>query len=164
VRGSSTVSIDIPAGVASGNYMAVEGKGNYGGRNGQPGDLIAVFEEKAHDLFERHGDHVVLDLPVSFTTAALGGEMRVPTLYGEEALKIPSGTQSGKVLKMRGKGIPHLHHVGKGDQLVRVTVWVPTKLSTEDKQRLRDLDMNGSFEPPKGNKSFFDKLRETLGV
>lgn len=164
VRGSSTVSIDIPAGVSSGNYMTVEGKGNAGGRNNQPGDLIAVFEEQSHDQFERHGDHIVLDYPISFTTAALGGEVVVPTLNGHETLKIPSGTQSGKVLKMRGKGVPHLHHGGKGDQLVRVTVWVPTKLSSEDKQKLRELDIDGSFQPPKGNKSFFDKLRETLGV
>jgi molecular chaperone DnaJ len=164
VRGSSTVSIDIPPGVSSGNYMTVEGKGNFPGRSGQPGDLIAVFEEKSHELFERHGDHIVLDYPIPFTTAALGGDITVPTLDGDESLKVPPGTQSGKILKMRGKGIPRLHHGGRGDQLVRVTVWVPTKLNPDDKKKLRELDRSGTFEPPKGNKTFFDKLRETLGV
>ena len=144
--------------------MTVDNMGNTAPGNGEPGDLIAVFEEAEHDFFTRHGDNVVCEIPISFTTAALGGTITVPTLKGEEELKIPSGTQPGKVIKMRGKGIPHLHRSGQGDQLVQVVVWVPTKLSTEDKNHLEKLAQSESFKAPAGNKSFFEKLRQTLGV
>jgi molecular chaperone DnaJ len=164
VRGSSEVEVKVPAGVASGNYMTIDNMGNQGPNRGEAGDLMVVFEEKDHDLFSRHGDNVLYEMPISFTQAALGAELNVPTLNGDARLKIPSGTQSGKVLKLRGKGIPHLHSPGKGDQLVQVTVWVPEKLSNEDKELLRQLDSSEHFTPPKSNKSFFEKLRETLGV
>lgn len=164
VSGSSTVTLDIPAGVSAGNYMRVDNMGNAAPNNGAPGDLQVVFEEKPHDQFTRHGDNVLYELPISFTQAALGAEVDVPTLNGDATLKIPSGTQSGKVLKLKGKGIPHLHHGGRGDQLVQITVWVPTKLSNEEKDLLRRLEQTEGFRPPKANRSFFDKLRETLGV
>ena len=164
VKGSSNVKVKAPAGVASGNYMSVEGMGNAGAHGGHPGDLIIVFEEIEHEHFSRQGDNILLEFPVSFTTAALGGEVTVPTLSGFESLTIPAGTQSGKVLKLRGKGIPHLHHSGRGDQLVQVTVWVPTKLSSEDKKTLQKLASSESFSAPKGDRSFFEKLRATLGV
>jgi molecular chaperone DnaJ len=144
--------------------MTIENMGNAAPHSGEPGDLIAVFEEAEHDYFTRRGDHVVCELPISFTTAALGGTVSVPTLNGNETIKIPPGTQPGKVLKLRGKGIPHLHHSARGDQLVRVVVWVPTKLSKEDKSLLEKLTDSESFKPPPANKSFFEKLRETLGV
>ncbi len=164
VRGESTVKLKIPPGVTSGNYMTVDNMGNVAPNNGQPGDLVAVFEEIEHDIFTRHGDDIMCELPVSFTTAALGGTVTVPTLEGTSELKIPAGTQPGKLLRMRGKGIPHLHRSGRGDQLVQVVVWVPTKLSAKDKQLLKSLEKSESFKPPKANKSFFQKLRETLGV
>jgi len=164
VRGSSTVKLKVPPGVSAGNYMTVENMGNAAPNNGEPGDLIAVFEEASHEHFTRHGDNVVCDKTISFGTAALGGTVKVPTLNGEASLRIPSGTQSGKILRMKGKGIPRLHHSGRGDQLVRITVWVPTKLSAEDKRLLEKLDKSEAMAPPVGNKSFFDKLRETLGV
>ncbi len=164
VRGTSTVSLHVPAGVSSGNYMTIESMGNAAPNNGQPGDLFAVFEEKEHEYFTRHGDNVVCELPVSFTTAALGGTVSVPTLNGNAKIKIPSGTQPGKMLKMRGQGIPHLHSSGRGDQLVQIAVWVPTKLSPEDKKILEELSKSESLIPPAVNKSFFEKLRETLGV
>lgn len=164
VRGSSTVQIKIPAGVSSGNYMTIENMGNAAPHHGEPGDLIAVFNEADHDYFTRHGNNVLCELPVSFTTAALGGTLSVPTLNGHETIQIPPGTQPGKMLKLRGKGIPHLHHAGSGDQLVRIVVWVPTKLSKEDKRLLEKLADSESFTPPPANKSFFEKLRETLGV
>ena len=164
VRGSSTVNIKVPPGVSGGNYMMVENMGNAAAQNGEPGDLIAVFEEKPHEHFTRHGDNIVCDKTISFTTAALGGSVTVPTLDSEAKLRIPAGTQSGKVMRMRGKGVPHLHRGGRGDLLVRITVWVPTKLSSEDKQILDRLASSESMTPPVGNKSFFDKLRETLGV
>jgi molecular chaperone DnaJ len=162
--GTSKVTVKVPAGVSGGNYMTIANMGNAAPRNGEAGDLVAVFEEIEHPLFRRNGDHIVLEVPIPFPLAALGGEVTVPTLNGETALKIPAGTQSGKVLRMRGKGIPHLHHQGRGDQLIAVTVWVPTRISPEDKKALEKLALSESFQPPKGDKSFFEKLRETLGV
>jgi molecular chaperone DnaJ len=164
VRGESQVSIHVPPGVSSGNYMTIESMGNVAPNNGQAGDLIAVFEEKEHEHFTRHGDHIICELPISFTTAALGGTVSVPTLNGKAKIKIPGGTQPGKTLKMRGQGIPHLHSAGRGDQLVRVIVWVPTKLSADDKKILGKLAESESFSAPPPSKSFFEKLRETLGV
>ncbi len=164
VHGSSQVSIKIPPGVSSGNYMTVESMGNAAANRGEPGDLIAIFEEKEHEQFSRHGDHILCELPISFTTAAMGGTVSVPTLNGKAKIKIPAGTQPGKTLKMRGQGIPHLHSSGRGDQLVRIVVWVPTKLSDEDKELLDSISKSESFAPPPPSKSFFDKLRETLGV
>jgi molecular chaperone DnaJ len=165
VRGSSTVEIKVPPGVSSGNYMTVEGMGNANPRGqGQAGDLVVIFEEREHERFIRKGDDVVCELPVSFTTAALGGRITVPTLGGEAELRVPAGTQPGRILKLRGKGIPRLHHSGRGDQLVRILVWVPSKLSPEDKQLLEKLESSKSFQPPEANRSFFEKLRQSLGV
>jgi len=164
VRGNSTVNLKVPPGVSSGNYMSVDNMGNAAPHQGMPGDLIVVFEEAEHEHFTRQGDNVIYELPISFIMAAMGGEVTVPTLYGTEKLKIPSGTQSGKILKLRGKGIPRLHHTGKGHQLVQVIVWVPTKLSGNDKKLLEELSRSETFIPPEANKSFFEKLRETLGV
>lgn len=163
-QGSEKVSIKVPPGVASGNYMSVENMGNAGPHQGQSGDLVAVFQEKPHEYFSRHGDNILYELPISFTTAALGGEVEVRIIGGTANLKIPPGTQSGKVIKMRGKGIPHLHRGGKGDQLVQVTVWVPTKLNSDDRKTLERLADSETFVPPTADKSFFEKLRETLGV
>lgn len=163
-KGNSTVTIKVPPGVSSGNYMTVDGMGNAAPHGGAPGNLIAVFEEREHQLFTRHGDNIIYDMPISFVTAALGGEISVPTLNSSEDLKIPAGTQSGKLLRLRGKGIPHLHHSGRGDQLVQVMVWVPSKLSAEDKRLLETLSRSEGFKPPKTDKSFFERLRESLGV
>ena len=163
-RGSSKVNINVPAGVSSGNYMTLDGMGNAGPRDGQPGDLIAVFEEIDHEYFTRHGDDVLFEFPISFTTAAMGGEVEVRTINGTEWLKIPAGTQSGKLLRIRGKGIPHLHRSGRGDELVQVTVWVPTRLGAEEKKVLEKLARSESFQPPEADKTFFQRLRETLGV
>lgn len=164
LQGSSKVTIKVPPGVASGNYMTVDGMGNAAPGNGAAGDLIALFEEEEHPRFTRHGDDIVHDLAVSFVMAALGGELSVPTLDGTTTLKIPAGTQSGKLLKLRGKGIPHLRQSGKGDLLVRIMVWVPTSLSSEDRKLLEALSRSESFKAPSADRSFFNKLRETLGV
>ncbi|HEX2897280.1 MAG TPA: DnaJ C-terminal domain-containing protein, partial [candidate division Zixibacteria bacterium] len=164
IRGENTVKLNIPAGVSSGNYMTVDGMGNVASQGGEPGDLIVVFEETEHDFFSRQGDNVVCELPISFSTAALGGSVAVKTLFGEEAIKIPAGTQGGKVLVLRGKGIPHIHRSGKGDQLIQLIVWVPTKLSSEERTLLSELSKKENMAPPEGNRSFFEKLRQTLGV
>ncbi len=163
-KGTSKVNLNVPPGVSSGNYMTVDNMGNVAPNNGETGDLIAVFEEEQHKHFTRHGDSVLFELPISFTMAALGGEVEVPVLGGTAKLKIPPGTQSGKVLKMRGKGISRLHRSGKGDQLVQITVWVPTKLGNDDRKILEQLADSETFRPPTADRSFFEKLRDTLGV
>ncbi len=164
VDGSSKVTITVPPGVSSGNYMTVDNMGNVGRHGSESGDLVVVFEEIEHNRFTRHGDNILYELPISFTTAALGGEEEVPVLDGTARLKIPPGTQSGKVLKLKGKGISHLHRHGQGDMLIQVTVWVPTHLNDQDRATLEKLQQSETFRPPKADKSFFEKLRETLGV
>ena len=164
IRGENTVKLSIPVGVTSGNYMTVDGMGNVASQGGEPGDLVVVFEEIEHDFFTRQGDHVVCELPIPFPTAALGGTVSVKTLSGEEQLKIPSGTQPGKILVMKGWGIPHLNRHGKGDQLIQITVWVPTKLSSEERSLIEDLSDEENMTPPEGGRSFLEKLRQTLGV
>jgi molecular chaperone DnaJ len=164
VKGTSTISVKIPAGVTSGNYIQMRGLGNVGLRGGPAGDVIVFVEEQKHPEFRRHGDDILHDTLISFTQAALGDEVPVPTLDGKIDLKIPAGTQSGKVFRFRGKGIPHLHGYGKGDELIRVLVWVPTHLSSEEKKLLKELAAQENMKPPEGDKSFFEKLKETLGI
>jgi len=164
LKGEKTVKIKIPPGVSAGNYMALQGEGNTARQGGQAGDLIVVFDEKDHDIFTRQGDNVVCEKPIQFTLAALGGELEIPTLDGQETIKISPGTQSGKVFHLKGKGIPRLNSYGQGDQLVRVVVWTPTKLTTEEKQLLRRLGQSPSFEAPEPSRSFFQKLKESLGI
>lgn len=137
--GTEVVEVNVPPGVTTGNYIPIAGGGNAGPRGGPPGDLMVVIQELPHDLFQRHGDDVLVDLPVSLDIAALGGQLEIPTLDGKARLKIPAGTPSGKVLRMRGKGIPHVRGRGSGDELVRVIVWVPKRLSTEEKSLLKKL-------------------------
>lgn len=163
VDGTSTISVNVPAGVSSGNYITVRGAGHAGPRGGPAGDAIVIIEEVPHEFFERHGDDVLYRQPISFSQAALGDSVIVPTLAGDVKLKIPAGTQSGKLFRLRGKGIPHLRGYGAGDQLVQTVVWVPTNLSTEDKALLEKFAKSTGGQPPKADKSFFDKLRETFG-
>jgi len=135
-----TISVRIPAGVASGNYIPLQGEGN-AGRSGAPaGDLIVIVEEKGHPVFARSGDHILCQVPVSYSILALGGKVQVPTLNGKANLAVPAGTQSGKVFRLRGKGLPRLSGYGKGDELVELFVWTPTGLSQKEKQLLKELD------------------------
>jgi molecular chaperone DnaJ len=163
VEGISTISVKIPTGVSTGNYIQLRGVGNAGPRGGPSGDVIVFIEEQEHPLFNRHGDDLIHEMLISFTQAALGDEITVPTLDGNVNLKIPSGTQPGKIFRLKGKGIPHLHGYGKGDELVRVSIWVPTHLSSEEKKLLKELNSKDGMKPPKGDRSFFDRLRDTLG-
>ncbi len=162
VKADNTISINIPAGVTSGNYISLRGEGHCGPRGGPAGDAIVLIEEQEHDYFERHGDDILYDLYLSFSQVALGEEVEVPTLNGKARLTIASGTQCGKILRMRGKGIQHLNYHGKGDQLVRVLVWTPTKLSEQEKKMFRELAESERLKPPKGDKSFFRKVKEAL--
>jgi molecular chaperone DnaJ len=163
-KGASTISVKIPPGVTTGNYIQMRSAGNVGPRGGPAGDVIVIIEEEEHKDFQRRGDDIVHETLISFTQAALGDEIPIPTLDSKVELKIPSGTQSGKIFKLKGKGIPHLHGYGKGDELVRVLVWVPTKLSSEEKRLLDELASKENLKPPAGDKSFFERLKETLGM
>ncbi|RLD15812.1 molecular chaperone DnaJ [candidate division KSB1 bacterium] len=163
IDGTKTIEVNIPAGVSTGNYLSLKGEGNAGVRGGKPGDLIVHIEELPHEYFQRQGDDVILVLPISFTTAALGGMVDVPTLTGKAKLKIAPGTQSGKILRMRGKGIPHLRGAGVGDQLVQIQVYVPTHLTNEEKALLQKLADSENLDPSRNsNKSIFEKFKEAL--
>lgn len=161
-KGEAFVDVEVPAGVAEGQYLTIRSSGNVGPRGGPNGDIIVILQEKSHELFERQGDDIIYNMYLSFPQAALGAEVTVPTLDGKAVLNIASGTQSGKILKMRGKGIPHLQGYGSGDQLVRVMVWTPTKLPEKEKRLLRELLESDSIKPPNTDKSFFDKVKETI--
>lgn len=159
---TETISVDIPAGVHEGNYIPIDGKGHAGQRGGPAGDLIILIEEKRHELFERDGDDVLCELPISFAIAALGGKVDVPTLTGTARLDIPAGTQSHKVFRLRGQGITRLNTSRRGDQLVRVRVWTPTKLSRDERLLIEKLaEVQG--ETPEPNKGLFDKIKSTFG-
>jgi molecular chaperone DnaJ len=154
VRDTVTVNVTVPAGVSTGNYIPLRGQGDVGPRNGPPGDIVVFIEEIEHELFERHDDDILYELPISMTQAALGDSVEVPTLSGRARLKIPPGTQSGKIFRMRGKGIHHLQRSGSGDQLVRVWVWTPTELSREERQLLEQLEKSARMKPPQGGREF----------
>lgn len=135
----STLKVTIPAGVSEGNYLTLSGQGNAGKRGGPAGNALVVIQEKEHDLFLRDNDDVVLDLDITFPQASLGAEVEVPTLTGHSLLKIQAGTQSGTLLRMRDKGIPHLNRSGKGDQLVRVQIVTPSRLTKQEREVLQQL-------------------------
>jgi molecular chaperone DnaJ len=164
VKGHTQIKVRIPAGVSSGNYIPVKNAGDTGGRGGPAGDIIVVIEEEDHHIFTRHGDDIICEQALTFSQAALGDEIEVPILGGNTTLKIPSGTQSGKIFRLHGKGIPHLNGYGRGDQLIRVLVITPTKLSSEEKELLKKLGAIQKSRPMNVDKSFFEKLRQTLGV
>jgi molecular chaperone DnaJ len=163
-RGTTTVSVKVPAGVSSGNYIPIHGAGNAAPRGGEPGDVLVVIEEKEHSLFVRHRDHIMYEMPISVAQAALGDEVTVPTLDGTAQLKLPPGTQSDKIFKIAGKGIPRLNSRSRGDLLVKVTVWIPSKLTAAQKELFKSLADTEGLKPPRTDRSFFDKLRQTLGV
>jgi molecular chaperone DnaJ len=155
------LNLSIPAGVMQGMQLSMQGKGNVPRRGGIPGDLFVVFEEKEDELLKREGNHVHYNLYVSFIDAALGSETEVPTIDGKVRLKVPAGTQSGKILKLRGRGIEHINGYGRGDQLVHVHVWTPLQLTKEEKETLTSLKTSPNFvpDPSKKEKSFFDKIK-----
>jgi molecular chaperone DnaJ len=162
VFGDETVSIDIPAGVQEGMQLNVSGKGNAGERGGMPGDLIILIEEEAHKELYREGLNVAYELHLSFPDAVFGTQVEVPTIDGKAKIKIPAGTQSGKILRLKGKGFPSVNSYEKGDQLVQVSVWTPQELNAEEKALLEKLGQSPNFKPnpDKNDKSFFDKVKE----
>jgi molecular chaperone DnaJ len=162
VYAEETVTIDVPAGVQEGMQLNISGRGNAGERGGPSGDLIILIEEEAHRELQRDGLNVVFDLHISFTDAVFGMQVEVPTIDGRAKIKIPPGTQSGKIFRLKGKGFPGINSYEKGDQLVHVNVWTPQNISAEEKAMLEKLSHSHNFKPhpDKNEKSFFDKMRE----
>jgi len=156
------IGINIPAGVQEGMQLSMSGKGNYGPNGGAPGDLLILIEEKEDDQLKRDGNNVIFDLYISFTDAALGSSVEVPTIEGKVKIKIDPGTQAGKILRLRGKGIKDINGYGKGDQLIHVNVWVPKSLTKEEKEILEKFRTSPNFQPNPGHgeRSFFERMKE----
>ncbi len=163
VRGERTVQVEIPAGVSSNNYITLRGQGSAGRRGGPPGDLVVLLEVADDERYERHGDDLYYDLALSFSQAALGATVVVPTPHGDERLAVPPGVQAGTVLRLKGKGLPRLGRSGHGDLNVRVAIWTPEHLTDEQRRLFEDLSkLEG--EAPKAGGSFWSRLKEALGA
>jgi len=163
VRADRTVAVEIPAGVSGNNYLTMRGQGASGPRNGPAGDLLIMLDIKDDERFERQGDDLVFDLALSFSQAALGTEVTVPTPYGDQELQIAAGTQPETLVRLRGRGLPVLGQTAKGDLIVRVHVWTPERLTAEQERLFRELaTLEG--EPPKRSPGFWSKLKEALGA
>jgi molecular chaperone DnaJ len=164
VYGEEMVTVDIPAGVQEGMQLSMSGKGNAGERGGAPGDLIILIEEEAHKELQRDGLNVAFELHISFPDATFGTQVEVPTIDGRAKIKIPAGTQSGKIFRLKGKGFPDVNGYSKGDQLVHVNVWTPQHITHEEKEMLDKLNDSPNFKPQPGKseKSFFDRVKEVF--
>lgn len=163
VSESDTIAVKVPRGVASGNFIPLRGMGDAGPRGGPAGDLIVLIEEKPHAVFVRDGDDLHVDLPVGFATVALGGKAEAPLIDGTKAaLNVAAGTPTGHVLRLRGKGLPSLRG-GSGDLLVRLVVWVPTRVSGEERRLLEQVAHSEGFKPPAPSRSLFERVKDTFG-
>jgi len=163
-RVERTANVDVPPGVSSQNYITLRGQGHAGPRGGPAGDLVVMLEVEDDERFERHGDDLIYDLPVSFSQAALGAELVVPTPYGEEKVRVQPGTQAGTMIRLRGRGLPHLGSGSKGDLHVRIAVWTPERL-TPELQRLFEQIAALEGEPPadRVGRGFWERMKEALG-
>ena len=157
-----SVRVSVPAGVEEGTRIRYNGGGDAGRFGGPAGDLYIVLTVKPHPFFERDGNDLHCIVPVSFTQAALGDEISIPTLEGDTRLKVPEGTQSGKEFRLRAKGVPYLNEHGRGDLIVQVQVQTPKKLTREQKDLLRQLGESVTVENAPTSRSLFSKLKEML--
>ncbi|MBW3113054.1 MULTISPECIES: molecular chaperone DnaJ [Bacillaceae] len=156
------ISVKIPAGIDDGQQLRVTGQGEPGINGGPAGDLYVVFHVRSHDFFERNGDDIYCEMPVTFAQAALGDEIEVPTLHGKVKLKVPAGTQTSTRFRLKGKGVPNVRGYGTGDQHVQVKVVTPSKLTDKQKQLLREFaDISGQI-PDEQHESFFDKVKKAF--
>jgi molecular chaperone DnaJ len=164
-REEEVISLSIPGGVAEGMQLSVSGKGNMGARGGVAGDLIVVIEEIEDEFLKRDGNNLFYDHFVSFVDATLGTQVEIPTIDGKVKIKIDAGTQSGKVLRLRGKGITDINGYGKGDILVNINVWTPQELSKDEKKIIEKLRDSENFKPNPGKKdrNFFDRMKQYFG-
>ncbi len=161
VRAERSVVVEIPAGVSEHNYLTLRGQGAAGPRNAPNGDLLVMIEIKEDERFERDGDNLIYDLPLSFSQAALGASVTIPTPHGDERVTIPAGTQTGTILRLKHKGLPRLGQGGMGDLHIRTHVWTPESLTEEQARMLRELaKIEG--EPPKRSAGLWSKLKEAL--
>ncbi|MGH7481670.1 MAG: molecular chaperone DnaJ [Longimicrobiales bacterium] len=160
--------VDVPPGVSTGDYITLAGQGNAAERSGARGDVIVVLEVVEDPRFTRDGADLVLDMPITFTQAALGAEVEVPTVDGVTKLRVPAGSQSGRLLRMRGRGLPHLRGSGRGDQIVRLRVWVPTELSPEQEEAIRRLARVESPAPERADgdtdRGFWNRVKEAFSA
>lgn len=161
-RQEEVIEIDIPAGVEEGMQLSVTGKGNAGPFNGIPGDLIVVIEEVDHETLRRDGEHLHFEAYVNFVDAVLGESIEIPTVGGKAKIKVEPGTQSGKILRLKGKGLPILQGYGHGDLFVHINVWTPKKVSKEEKEILEKLRSSDNFQPQPDadEKGFFQKMKD----
>ncbi len=165
VRSERMVDVEVPPGVSANNYITLRGQGAAGPRNGPAGDLVVEFLIDEDSRFERNGDDLIYDLPLSFSQAALGSEFPVPTPYGDETIKLPPGTQSGTVVSLRSKGLPNISNGRRGTLHVRIHVWTPTKLTPELRDVLEGLSQLEG-EPPDSEslgRRFWKKMKEAFG-
>jgi molecular chaperone DnaJ len=162
---AETISIDIPAGVSEGMQLSMSGKGNYGKNGGPAGDLLINIEETEHDDLTRDGHNLIYDLYLNFADAALGTSIEVPTLGGKVKIKVPEGTQGGKIFRLKGKGLPALQSYERGDQLIHVNIWTPKTVGTKERELLEKMrDLPGfKPEPSKSDKGFFEKMKDYFG-
>lgn len=161
VKDSEVISLDIPAGVAEGMQLSVSGKGNAARRGGVNGDLIVLIQEEKHPDLVRDGNDIIYGLYLNFAEATLGSAVEIPTVDGKVKIKIESGTQPGKILRLRGKGLPEVNGYGKGDLLVNLNVWVPRNLTKEEKKTIEELSKSENFkpQPTADDKSLFERMR-----
>ncbi|MFZ4784615.1 MAG: molecular chaperone DnaJ [Flavobacteriales bacterium] len=164
-RQEEVIEINIPAGVGDGMTLNVAGKGNAGPYGGVPGDLLVQIEEEEHDSLKRDGVNLYYDLYVNFADAALGSTQEIPLVKGKAQIKLEPGTQSGKILRLKGKGLPEVNGYGQGDLLININVWTPMKLNDEEKKVLEKLRDSANFKPHPGvkDKSFFQRVKEMFG-
>ena len=157
------VTVKIPPGSDNGVKLKIPGEGEAGVNGGPPGDLYIFLTVAPHPLFVRDGDNLICEVPISITQAALGTELTVPTMDGRARLKIPPGTQTGKTFRLRGRGMPNLHGYGQGDQLVRVIVETPTRLTARQRQLLEEFARISGEDTHPQSKSFLEKVRSVFG-
>ncbi|MBA3680446.1 MAG: molecular chaperone DnaJ [Bacteroidetes bacterium] len=162
VREEEIITMNIPAGVAEGMQLSMQGKGNAAPRGGINGDLLIVIEEEDHPDLKREGNHLIYSLNISFPDAAMGTSVEIPTIDAKAKIKIDAGTQSGKVLRLKGKGLPDINAYGRGDLLVEISVYTPTNLSTEEKKILEGFKESKNFQPNpnKKEKGFFERMKD----
>ncbi|WP_339146951.1 MULTISPECIES: molecular chaperone DnaJ [unclassified Sutcliffiella] len=162
VKKRNKIKVNIPAGVDEGQQLRVAGKGEAGVNGGPAGDLYVVFHVRRHEFFERDGDDVYCEMPITFAQAALGDEVEVPTLHGKVKLKVPGGTQTGTNFRLKGKGIANVRGYGQGDQHIKIRVITPTKLSEKQKQLIREFAETSGQAPDEQEDSFFAKVKRVL--
>lgn len=162
IRQDEILEIEIPAGVMHGMQLSMRGKGNAGKNGGPSGDLIINIEEKEHEFLSRDNQNVIYDLFLNFADAALGTSLEVPTLSGKVKIKIPAGTQAGKIFRLKGKGLPSVESYGVGDQLINVNIWTPKKMSKEEEEMMEKLRNSENFQPSLSGKEkgFFERMKE----